>query len=358
MNEPKNLTYMENKLTWVELKKAVARQTGLTEKDVNILLTTWIDEMAAALQRGEELHINGLGTFKIKEIKPRKSVNVTTGEPIILPAGRKLTYMMAANMIDELNDKTPVRTEVGVDPIQKLSEQADEIVDILADLGQIPQAEAEAEKQEPQQQDEYKPKPKPAVIPEYKIEPKVEPKEEKEEEQDKKKHLWLTALITILVFVLLVIGLFYFFQYKITNWLNDLREKAEMVDEIPEITESATVVPFQEDTVSDTIPEEEVNTTEDEQVNATVRPEEYTDFIGTEEMHQDSRLSWMAYRYYGKKDLWVFIYDANKDHIKDPNFIPVGTSIRIPKLDEDVLQLATPEIQAQVKQMADEFLKK
>ena len=45
-----------------------------------------------------------------------------------------------------------------------------------------------------------------------------------------------------------------------------------------------------------------------------------------------SRLAWISKRYYGSKVYWPYLYAANKDHIDNPSYIPVGTPIRIPKL--------------------------
>ncbi|MCQ2342700.1 MAG: HU family DNA-binding protein [Paludibacteraceae bacterium] len=364
---------MENKLTWVAIKKIVAQQTGLSEKEVNTILTGWIDEMARALQQGKDVHVNGLGTFKMKTMKPRKSVNVTTGETIILPETQRLTYTMASSMDEIINETETPHLEVGINPIQKLSDQADEIVDILGELGQGPKHTSADESDENNMPDETETKPiepqqpERPVIPDYVIPVKKEdtPKEEpktvdtsKDENNHEKKHLWMTAGITMLVFLLLIVGLVFFFQHKIEQWLNDLQERAEMVDELPAgWTNSDSATPTDSIAVMDT------TLTDSTDVATAVQEEpieevEYIEFIGEEEMHQDSRLAWMAYRYYGKKDLWVFIYDANKEHISNPNSIPVGTKIKIPKLDQATIALATPEIQEKVKRMADEFLNK
>lgn len=346
---------MENKLTWVEFKKIVARQTNLTEKETNLILNTWLDEMTAALQRGEDLHINGLGTFRLKTMKARKSVNVTTREPILLPETKRLTYTMASGMEEELNSNVS-RLEVGIDPIKKLSDQADEIMDILGELGQGGNAGKSSVAPE------AKPEPQPQPEPKSEPEPKPEPASVSVPIQQpaKKERLWLTALITILVFIALVIGLFLFFQRHLENWLIELREKAEMVGEVPDdLSDGEATIAFPPANAplpADSVIIEDSIIEESEPI--TPQPREYTEFIGTEDMHQDSRLAWMAYRYYGNKALWVFIYDANRDHLSDPECIPVGTPIRIPKLDKTTIQLATPELQTLVKDMADEFLKK
>ena len=48
-------------------------------------------------------------------------------------------------------------------------------------------------------------------------------------------------------------------------------------------------------------------------------------------------MAWISKRYYGAKIYWPYLYDANKDHLDDPNDIEVGTPIRIPKLTKTQL---------------------
>ncbi len=42
-------------------------------------------------------------------------------------------------------------------------------------------------------------------------------------------------------------------------------------------------------------------------------------------------LSHLAKHYYGKASLYMKIFEANKDVLKDPNLIKVGQKLRIPK---------------------------
>ena len=61
----------------------------------------------------------------------------------------------------------------------------------------------------------------------------------------------------------------------------------------------------------------------------------------------------IARRHYGedKMDLWVYIYDANKDIIDNPNTIKVGTELRVPRLTEQQMDLTNPDTQAQIEQL-------
>ena len=88
------------------------------------------------------------------------------------------------------------------------------------------------------------------------------------------------------------------------------------------------------------------------------KPREYVNFIGIECVGENSRLAWIAYKYYAQKDLWVFIYEANRDIIKHPAHIRAGQYIRIPELTEEYRNLYNPELKQLVDSLAIEYLKK
>ena len=71
-----------------------------------------------------------------------------------------------------------------------------------------------------------------------------------------------------------------------------------------------------------------------------------------------SRLAWIAKKQYGRKDFWVFIYDANRDVIKNPANVVVGTELRIPKLPDYIMHPADEEeLRAHTKSLEEKFLK-
>ena len=85
-------------------------------------------------------------------------------------------------------------------------------------------------------------------------------------------------------------------------------------------------------------------------------PRKYTKFIATERVNSASRLTWIAKKYYGHKDLWVFIYEANRKKIKDPANIKTGQLLRIPKLTPEQRDLNNPETRKLVDELAKEYL--
>ena len=86
------------------------------------------------------------------------------------------------------------------------------------------------------------------------------------------------------------------------------------------------------------------------------QPREYVNFIGIERVGENSRLAWIAYKYYAQKDLWVFIYEANRDIISHPAHVRPGQYIRIPELDEKYRNLYDPELRQLVDSLATMYL--
>jgi hypothetical protein len=116
--------------------------------------------------------------------------------------------------------------------------------------------------------------------------------------------------------------------------MQDCQPTIEIVEEVSEVEE---VLEVEELTLAD-------------------QPREYVNFIGIERVGQDSRLAWIAYKYYAQKDLWVFIFEANRDIIQDPTYIRPGQHIRIPELDEKYRNLYNPELRQLVDSLAVKYL--
>lgn len=59
----------------------------------------------------------------------------------------------------------------------------------------------------------------------------------------------------------------------------------------------------------------------------------YNSFRGEEEVKHGMSLAQMARKHYGITEFWVYIYEANADRIADPNQLPDGITLMIPRLD-------------------------
>jgi nucleoid DNA-binding protein len=87
-------------------------------------------------------------------------------------------------------------------------------------------------------------------------------------------------------------------------------------------------------------------------------PRVYTKFIATETVEQGNRLTIMSKKYYGNKDFWVYIYEANKEKIPNPDIISEGTVIRIPKLDTRLIDAKNPRCIKKAKELHDVYVRK
>ena len=482
----------EEKITIVDLRKAIAKQTQTEEAQVGAFLNQLIATIKEGLQKDKIVRISGLGTFKLQWVEPRKSVNISTGEPIVIEGYQKLSFTPEQNVKERINepyaDLEPVILDDNgnviegqmpkSDPMQKFDEQALEIKDLLADLGadltneepaetetnveepiaesneesaieesdaeskeepiaevsdaeskeepivEVPDAESKEEpiaevsaaesKAEPIAEEpdaeskeepivevpdaESKEEPK-AEVPdaESKEEPIVEepiaekietpvdtPKvsevnrktKEKEEKKEKPFRGWLVACITVLSLIILLFICGLFLQNKIEEWADMLNgqmnaeqamvdNEATPQDEALSATANAAVFADESsDSVANTA-DEAVGNGDSSALAETPKalPQTdfykeriYTEFIGFETVREGSRLTWIAKKFYDNKELWVFIYEANKDKIKNPSTVTVGTQLKIPALPDELFDPNNMKAQHLIKKLQEQYL--
>ena len=349
---------MADKLSWSELRRALAQRANISEKDANTFLTAFNAQLLEALKTEKQVKINGLGTFKLQAVAPRKSVDVTTGNEITIEGYNKVSFVPEAG-VKELVEKVEAGEAVeALDPIQKLGAQADEIVDILGDLGELPKEE---KAEEPVEEAALVEEPVIAEVPaeEPKEEEPVaeEPKEEEQQEEveplivsekpAKKKNYFLRALLIsfIILLILCVVG-YFFLRKQVCEWFDILKEKVEKIELFnkcsapSEEVESAAA----EDELVLEVPEEAAEqVAESEAPKAEVQKAKYEELLLTEEITEGSRLAWISRKYYGHPDYWPYLYDANRDRIDDPSNVPVGTQIRVPKLTKAQRDMTSSE---------------
>ena len=333
------------KLTWTELRKAVAEMAGTSEQEATTFLNALIDAILVGLKEDQQVKVKGIGTFALKAMAARKSVNIATGEEFTIEGYNKLTFSAEASLKESVEKRLEAPQtveavkEVTADPLKKLGEQAEEIVDILADLGQavsggsveVEEVQEVQESSEVQKVQEVEEKKEEVVEPApAKVEPVSAP-------NVKTKKCNGICWIILLLLLLGIAGAGWYFRDTLQQWwqcMQDCQPTIEIVEEVSEVEEVLEV----------------------EELTLANQPREYVNFIGIERVGQDSRLAWIAYKYYAQKDLWVFIYEANRDIIQDPTYIRPGQHIRIPELDEKYRNLYNPELRQLVDSLAVKYL--
>ena len=342
------------KLTWLELRKAVAEYANISEQEAGQFLNALLDGVIEGLKVDKQVKIKGLGSFSLKAVAPRKSVNIATGETFTIEGYNKLTFS-AESMLKESVEKRleqprtgAVLSELNNDPLKKLGEQADEIVDILAELGQAvtkPSLEVEEVVEVPEVSKEETTE---TIEESVSVEPMEEPAEKPTAEVVAEKpivkptptpkptckcHKWVCWVI-FAALLLGIAGTGFYFRETIMQWWQCVQDCQQATEEVvvEEVVEEPIVVSLAD------------------------QPREYVNFIGIERVGQDSRLAWIAYKYYAQKDLWVFIYEANRDLIKHPSKVHPGVYIRIPELSEEYRNLYNPELRQLVDSLATMYL--
>ena len=352
------------KMTWSELRKAVAEMAGTSEQEATNFLNALVDAILVGLKEDQQVKVKGIGTFALKAMAARKSVNIATGEEFTIEGYNKLTFSAESLLKENVEKRLEIPPTIEVvkeltdDPLKKLGEQAEEIVDILADLGQAvnttENGKVKAENGEVEPAEEVIEKPVEETIEEpteETVEETIEESVEKVVEEGKpideettqeptcqptgKCHKWVCWLIGAIL-LLGIIGTGVYFRATLQQWwqcMQDCQPITEEVEEVQEVLEvQEMVVPLAD------------------------KPREYVNFIGIEKVGKDSRLAWIAYKYYAQKDLWVFIYEANRDIIQNPTLVHPDQYIRIPELSEEYRNLYNPELKQLVDSLAVEYL--
>lgn len=121
------------KITITELARTLAITHELSQQEAERIVASFVDVANHALHYEKQLKVKGLGTFKVIDTKDRESVNVNTGERIVIEGRGKISFTPDATMRDLVNKPfSQFETVVLNDGVnfsdidEKLSEVSDE----------------------------------------------------------------------------------------------------------------------------------------------------------------------------------------------------------------------------------------
>jgi nucleoid-associated protein YgaU len=72
------------------------------------------------------------------------------------------------------------------------------------------------------------------------------------------------------------------------------------------------------------------------------QPRTYDIFLTMEVMSRGAMLTTLAEKHYGNRAFWVYIYEANRKTIANPDRLEEGTRIKIPKLPAELIDVNNP----------------
>ncbi len=431
----------KDKISSQEIIDLVSSKAAVSKRAVEEFLKVMISTIEDALIAGEIVKIKNFGTFKLQWNEPRKSVNVQTGEDIILSGYHKVSFTPDTQLRDlvnepfahlepisldeELIEPVSVGTEPVLDPLRTLNEQASEIKDILAQINGLSkniQVEdyfkiEEPETNEPIEVEEKIEKEIETELPKQILQEERVVSEELQHEEiqpiqqfnsthieepvfhetiynqpieevvetiiiskpekikPKKRKAWLWVLIILFVLTGSGFGLYYFYP-PVNRFIDSNYKKAKFSvlksSENISVTDMLNTVsgwfaskPKKIDVPETVVIPKDTSTLDSVELKPQVdslqllfdNPRVYTVFIGSERIKRGSRLTIMSRRYYGNKNFWVYIYEANRERIPNPDDIPVGTLIKIPKLDPRLIDASNERCIQKSKQLHDIYVK-
>ena len=93
----------DKKITLPIIRKAVANRLGRDEDEIGGFLNALFSSITSGLRSDKTVKINNLGTFSLQTMAPRKSVNISTGEAIVLEEYNKVVFEAESTLKTELN---------------------------------------------------------------------------------------------------------------------------------------------------------------------------------------------------------------------------------------------------------------
>jgi nucleoid DNA-binding protein/Asp-tRNA(Asn)/Glu-tRNA(Gln) amidotransferase C subunit len=396
-----------DKLTIADIATYLAQKKGITKKAATTFLqqlTTTFDE---ALFRDGDLKVKSLGNFSIEWHASRMSVNVQTGEKYEIAGHNKISFIPDKPMREVVNKPfehlVPVIVDAKSAPgndtwvedeelrLDRFSKQAQEILGIIDDLQNIqPKEKAEptttpvfstnepVNEPEPVQQDasattqEIEQVSEPVTtaetiatnnIVEEKHEEETLPpsfseetviKEQMAKNMPAKNSKWIALSIVLAVIVVISIPIYYYF-FIVNHVDNVASPTTTLGSSTPTQPQTLNATPSQP--VKPPLTATQVTPKQPEKTDVLTQPRTYKEKLATETFTVGSRLTLMALKYYGNKLFWVYIYEANKDKIANPDIIMAGTRIMIPKLNPGLIDIHNPQCLVQARALQTAYKK-
>ena len=325
---------MNDKVNFQELVRLLSKQVGVTKNDAENFLRNFFDLAIKGILDDQILKIKGLGTFKLINVEDRESINVQTGERVLIPAHKKISYTPDDNLSKTINEPFSMFFPVELGPGETkenainlpptencLPETATPLAEIATPLPETADNSSNAE-EEPE---------------EFEIEEtlpfnrKIANEEVKTEKKKSRIYiLWIILAVfsALIAFVCIHTSTKHWVQITINKIIEPQikKEPKTITDNQIIKPDSIIIQPDNNSTVNQN------DTTQHKEIaNAENQPSEEKDTQAKKyKLKPGERLTIISLREYGDKIFWVYLYEENKHMIDDPNLIPSGFEIVIP----------------------------
>ena len=94
---------MHGTLTKADLITAIQTENGYTYNKSSDIVESLLNIIKRTLASGEDVLITGFGKFQVREKSERRGRNPATGDGMVLPARRVITFKCAATLRERIN---------------------------------------------------------------------------------------------------------------------------------------------------------------------------------------------------------------------------------------------------------------
>lgn len=340
----------------------------------------------AGLSNDKLVKINRLGTFKLIWNEPRMSINVQTKEQFEIEGHYKLSYQPDKVFKESINKPFEHLEviELGVEKepledinISKLNQQANEIKESLKEI-QAPiltesietvPVETISEATDSFVSEVSEPEEK-MVVDKGDMDQKHEIplgvqrnpfigkefvtnsiSQESSKPRRFKKVLVVLSLLIVLILILSGAVFVYMRSYDTNSGIienYDVQIEPNLENIAPEVLE----IPIEE-LKQDSLFEAEVV-----EPNLFSEPRVYDRTKERVVIQSGDRLTLLALKYYGHRQYWVYIYEANSDVLSNPNSVEVGMELNIPELNSALIDTTNRKTIEYAKQLQDKYIPK
>lgn len=377
---------MNEKLTLPEITAELAVASGRSKKLSEDFIREFFALISLALENGESVRIKGIGTFKLSDIAPRKSVSVSTGEEVEIPSHRRVTFIPAKELASAVNagfemfDTVELSDSVTDEMLE--AAEAESVVNVMAAVDPVldllpepeeeltdPQAlDAEFDKAVEQhaheeiasevandsnttvmaiettpshtEETEYVEE---NQEPEYEIDSVAEPR------RSGRRFIWgwLMGFLTSAALFALAWFLLKYYSLPPFDAMPEAPVKAVAQARAPEAVPEAVS--------ADTLHVDTVKGAESESVKKEAPATQPSDKKVYDTIGKTRYLTTMAKEHYGNYHLWPYIYEENKAFLGHPDRIRPGTKVVVPPLSKYGVDAHNPADIAKAKRMGVEI---
>lgn len=240
---------MESKINQSDLAVELSQSRGISKKEAESFMDNFFSIIEEYVIREKSVKIKGLGTFKLIDVNDRESVNVNTGERIVIAGHSKISFTPDNALKDQVNspfaefetvplsDNVDIAMMEKIEPIEPAKPSVSEPAEIIEPVKPV--------------------EPEKTVEPEKPVEPvkPVEPEKPKPESHVFRNCVWTTVTL-VLVILSYTVGYYKIIPMPVLDSARQTKTETQEITkpekplEAPKRTETQKVEPASTDSTA------------------------------------------------------------------------------------------------------------